>query len=132
MADLDAPGSARPSNVTSSRSSLTHPVILMRKKARNLSEEALSELVRAAFRTNNRGQEPRPLQISSVVALACGLNTFVLAGTGYGKTRIAESFIRLYTAVSKAIILAINPLDALGDNQASHTGLNTQRPQLPR
>lgn len=90
----------------------------MRKKVRELSKEKLTEYVRVAFRAQYT-QEARPLQIASVVSLALGITTFLLAGTGYGKTRIAKAFIKLFAATSKAIILIICPLDDLGDNQVS-------------
>lgn len=62
---------------------------------------------------------PRELQVESVIHLVRGSNTFLLAGTGYGKTRVAELYYSLHTRKSQAIVLVLNPLDALGDNQAS-------------
>ncbi|PLW51942.1 hypothetical protein PCASD_00919 [Puccinia coronata f. sp. avenae] len=44
-------------------------------------------------------------------------HTFVLAGTGFGKTRIAEIYLRLFKPYQKPVIVVLNPLDALGDNQ---------------
>lgn len=64
-------------------------------------------------------QEPKPLQVDTVVSLLNGENTFLLAGTGFGKTRIAETFYHLYKKGQKVIVLVLNPLDALGENQVS-------------
>jgi superfamily II DNA helicase RecQ len=44
-------------------------------------------------------------------------HTFVLAGTGFGKSRIAEIYLRLFKPYQKPVIVVLNPLDALGDNQ---------------
>lgn len=53
----------------------------------------------------------------SVCTVARGRDVCLLAGTGYGKTRIAESFRILFKQSVKVIVLVLNPLDALGDNQ---------------
>lgn len=60
---------------------------------------------------------PKDLQVQAVVNLIKKRNTFLLAGTGYGKTRIAELLYKCFTSASNAIVLVLNPLDALGDNQ---------------
>ncbi|KAA1077464.1 hypothetical protein PGT21_009170 [Puccinia graminis f. sp. tritici] len=62
-------------------------------------------------------QEPKPQQVDAVCSLIRGNNTFVLAGTGFGKTRISEMYFRLFEKKLKAVVLVLNPLDALGDNQ---------------
>lgn len=59
----------------------------------------------------------KPLQVETVLSLAQSQNTFLLAGTGYGKTRIAELFCRLFKKSHSPLIMVLNPLDALGDNQ---------------
>jgi superfamily II RNA helicase len=41
------------------------------------------------------GQPAKPLQIDTVANLVMGRNTFVLAGTGFGKSRIAEIYYKL-------------------------------------
>lgn len=116
--DLDAPGSARPSHVSPGISRLTGdtPRVEMRKTARALKGPAMGDLVQGRFR-KKYNQVPRPLQIESVISLSQGINTFVLAGTGYGKTRIPQAFLDLFTAASLGIVIVINALDALGDNQ---------------
>ncbi|POW05922.1 hypothetical protein PSTT_09343 [Puccinia striiformis] len=63
------------------------------------------------------GQEAKPLQIDAVVNLVRGRNTFLLAGTGYGKSRIPELYYRTLPSREKPVILVLNPLDTLGDNQ---------------
>lgn len=65
------------------------------------------------------GQDPKPLQIAAVISLIQDKNTFLMVGTGYGKTRVAELFMRMYFKCQKTIVLVINPLDALGENQVS-------------
>ncbi|POV96031.1 hypothetical protein PSHT_15346 [Puccinia striiformis] len=63
------------------------------------------------------GQEAKPLQIDAVVSLVCGQNTFLLAGTGFGKSRIPELYFRTLPVKEKPVIIVLNPLDSLGDNQ---------------
>ncbi|KAA1074287.1 ATP-dependent DNA helicase sgs1 [Puccinia graminis f. sp. tritici] len=63
------------------------------------------------------GQPAKELQIEAVYNLAKGTNTFVLAGTGFGKSRIPEIYHTLHPKPSNAVIIVLNPLDALGDNQ---------------
>ncbi|POW14861.1 hypothetical protein PSHT_07243 [Puccinia striiformis] len=60
---------------------------------------------------------PKELQIECCMSLVKQQHSFVLAGTGYGKSRIAEMYYRLFPVESKAIVLVLNPLDTLGDNQ---------------
>ncbi|OAV85651.1 hypothetical protein PTTG_30366, partial [Puccinia triticina 1-1 BBBD Race 1] len=63
------------------------------------------------------GQPAKPLQIDAVANLVSGRNTFVLAGTGFGKSRIAEIYFGMIPLKKKSVILTLNPLDSLGDNQ---------------
>ncbi|KAA1089384.1 hypothetical protein PGT21_050048 [Puccinia graminis f. sp. tritici] len=63
-------------------------------------------------------QTPTELQVKGVVNLVRKRNTFVLSGTGSGKTRIAEMYHHLFApSTRKATILVLNPLDSLGENQ---------------
>jgi ATP-dependent DNA helicase RecQ len=62
-------------------------------------------------------QASKPLQVETVINLVNGRNTFLLAGTGFGKSRIAEIYYRLIPKKQRAVILTLNPLDTLGDNQ---------------
>lgn len=65
------------------------------------------------------GQDAKDLQIEAVVSLIAQKNTFALVGTGFGKSRIAELYYRMFFKSVKAIVLTLNPLDSLGDNQVS-------------
>ncbi|EFP87618.2 uncharacterized protein PGTG_13989 [Puccinia graminis f. sp. tritici CRL 75-36-700-3] len=65
-------------------------------------------------------QTPTLLQVNAVVNLVKKQNTFVLSGTGSGKTRIAEMYHHLFApSTRKATILVLNPLDSLGENQVA-------------
>ncbi|KAA1122120.1 hypothetical protein PGTUg99_028820 [Puccinia graminis f. sp. tritici] len=63
------------------------------------------------------GQHAREQQVTTVFHLARGKNTFLLAGTGFGKSRIPEIYHTLLPKTANGVILVLNPLDALGDNQ---------------
>ncbi|PLW53540.1 hypothetical protein PCANC_07248 [Puccinia coronata f. sp. avenae] len=63
------------------------------------------------------GQESKHLQVETVLNLAKGRNTFLLAGTGFGKSQIAKLYFRIIPKKQHAVILTLNPLDTLGDNQ---------------
>ncbi|KAA1097343.1 ATP-dependent DNA helicase sgs1 [Puccinia graminis f. sp. tritici] len=63
------------------------------------------------------GQQAKELQINTVANLAKGRNTFLLAGTGFGKSRIPEMYHMLLPKPRKPVVLVLNPLDALGENQ---------------
>ncbi|KAA1074978.1 ATP-dependent DNA helicase sgs1 [Puccinia graminis f. sp. tritici] len=76
--------------------------------------------LKAAIRQNalnDYGQPAKPQQIETVFHLARGQNTFLLAGTGFGKSRIPEMYYSLLPKSANGVILVLNPLDALGDNQ---------------
>lgn len=53
----------------------------------------------------------------SVVSQAKGQPTFLLAGAGYGTTRIPEILRSLFSVKSLAIVVILNPLNALGDKK---------------
>ncbi|KAG0150681.1 hypothetical protein CROQUDRAFT_15131, partial [Cronartium quercuum f. sp. fusiforme G11] len=59
--------------------------------------------------------DARDLQIESVLSLMRQRDTFLLASTGYGKSRTPELYLLMYPKGSRAIVLVLNPLDALGD-----------------
>ncbi|OAV86184.1 hypothetical protein PTTG_30040 [Puccinia triticina 1-1 BBBD Race 1] len=75
-------------------------------------------------------EPPKPVQIDAVVNLVEGQHTFVMAGTGCGKSCISEMYYNLFAKSKKAVILVLNPLNALGDNQvlektaAGYTAVN--------
>lgn len=94
----------------------TIPLELLRM---NLDEQAdyVTRLFIRIFKV-----QPRSLQVKAVVCLINGDNTFLLAATGYGKTRIAEMYYHLFDEVRKPVVLVLNPLDSLGDNQVGTWG----------
>ncbi|KAA1067813.1 ATP-dependent DNA helicase sgs1 [Puccinia graminis f. sp. tritici] len=63
------------------------------------------------------GQHAKDLQVDAVFNLVQGRNTFLLAGTGFGKSRIAELYMKMIPQKSKGVVLVLNPLDSLGENQ---------------
>ncbi|OAV98880.1 hypothetical protein PTTG_25548 [Puccinia triticina 1-1 BBBD Race 1] len=62
-------------------------------------------------------EPPKQVQVDAVKSLVHGRHTFVMAGTGCGKSRISKMYYNLFAKTKKAVILVLNPLDALGDNQ---------------
>ncbi|OAV87993.1 hypothetical protein PTTG_29201 [Puccinia triticina 1-1 BBBD Race 1] len=64
-------------------------------------------------------QAPKQVQLESVINLIHRCNTFVLAGTGVGKSWITKMYWDLCPKYRRPIVLVLNPLDSLGDNQIS-------------
>ncbi|KNF02341.1 hypothetical protein PSTG_04545 [Puccinia striiformis f. sp. tritici PST-78] len=83
-----------------------------------MSDKRLKEHIASTSMTRY-GQPSKELQLKAVENLINGRNTFVLAGTGFGKSRIAELFHRMIPDETGAVILVLNPLDSLGDNQVA-------------
>ncbi|EGF99387.1 uncharacterized protein MELLADRAFT_112722 [Melampsora larici-populina 98AG31] len=84
----------------------------------NASEESQRVEVGNMFQPRH-GYPARPEQIQSVVDLLNDRTSFLLAGTGFGKSRVPEMYYHAHETTSAPIILCINPLDALGDDQVS-------------
>lgn len=63
--------------------------------------------------------EPRPQQVECVLYLLEGCNTFLLASTGFGKSKVPEMYLATFEKINKPMVMVLNPLDALGDNQVS-------------
>ncbi|KAH9460361.1 hypothetical protein MJO29_004358 [Puccinia striiformis f. sp. tritici] len=63
------------------------------------------------------GVPAKPLQTTAVLNLARRRNVFLLAGTGFGKSRIPEMYFKLMPKKQAPVVLTLNPLDALGNNQ---------------
>jgi hypothetical protein len=82
----------------------------------NLSNHDLMDLIRKHSR-ERYGDDAKEIQICSVMNLVKRRNSFVLAGTRYGKTRIVKIFWDLYPKYKKGMVLCLNPLDSLGNNQ---------------
>jgi hypothetical protein len=55
--------------------------------------EAIAEDSRTCYPTN---QPLKPLQIEAVILLVRLKNTFAMAGTGFGKSRIPEMYVHLF------------------------------------
>ncbi|KAH9448797.1 hypothetical protein Pst134EA_028094 [Puccinia striiformis f. sp. tritici] len=85
------------------------------KKLSDKKDEALKAAIAAAALEKFK-QPAKPLQIQAVFNLARGKNTFLLAGTGFGKSRIPEIYYQLLRGTG-GVVLVLNPLDALGNNQ---------------
>ena len=43
----------------------------------------------------------------------------MMAGKGFGKLHIPEMYLHLFALSKKAVVLLLNPLDALGNNQVA-------------
>lgn len=86
------------------------------KSITNADLEARKTLIEEAFRVRYK-LEPRLLQVECVLLLLGGWNTFLLASTGFGKSKVPEMYLDTYSKNDKPMILVLNPLDALGDNQ---------------
>ncbi|KAA1085602.1 ATP-dependent DNA helicase sgs1 [Puccinia graminis f. sp. tritici] len=87
------------------------------KKLLEKNDEALKTEIASRAKTFYNGEDAKLLQVKTVASLARGKNTFLLAGTGFGKSRIPEMYHMILPPKSKSVILVLNPLDALGDNQ---------------
>ncbi|KAH9464460.1 hypothetical protein Pst134EB_003994 [Puccinia striiformis f. sp. tritici] len=103
--------------------------VTIRRKLDKMKDESLKYYIKTkAFEKYQ--QEPKPLQVEAVFNLARGLNTFLLAGTGYGKSRISEMYFDMIPQSQRPVVLVLNPLDALGENQvleknlAGYTAIN--------
>ena len=91
--------------------------VLLDKEILQLNDKHLFDYIRRNSEQRFH-QPPKDLQLETVVSLAKRQHTFLLAGTGFGKSRIPEMFHNLFPASKKATILVLNPLDSHGDNQA--------------
>ncbi|EFP82689.2 uncharacterized protein PGTG_08885 [Puccinia graminis f. sp. tritici CRL 75-36-700-3] len=89
------------------------------KKLLKANDDELKKEIASRAKNFYNGEEAKALQIDVVTNLAQGRNTFLLAGTGYGKSRISEMYFKLLPQNTKPVILVLNPLDALGDNQVA-------------
>jgi superfamily II helicase len=87
------------------------------KKVLTASLQEQWEMFKAKFVTTWVNNQPTDVQLRAAVALANGENTFLLSATGSGKSRVSELFFLMFPKVKKAVIMVLNPLDALGDNQ---------------
>ncbi|PLW08597.1 hypothetical protein PCANC_21804 [Puccinia coronata f. sp. avenae] len=88
---------------------------LLKKMLENPNLSLSAAIANKAIKQND--QVAKPLQLKTVVNLACGRNVMLLAGTGFGKSQISEFYHDLNPKESKAVIVVLNPLDALGNCQ---------------
>ncbi|KAH9823039.1 hypothetical protein DFH28DRAFT_1118395 [Melampsora americana] len=84
---------------------------------RNAPLDYQLEVVAKEFKTY--GQPGRDLQVKTGVSLVNQRNTFLRAGTGYGKSQIPEVYLSLHPKNPRPVVLTINPLDSLGQNQVA-------------
>ncbi|EFP75054.1 uncharacterized protein PGTG_01647 [Puccinia graminis f. sp. tritici CRL 75-36-700-3] len=66
----------------------------------------------------------KKLQVDTVCNLARGYHSFVLPGTRYGKSRIAELYFHMYAPQRRPVVLVLNPLDSLGEDQRCILAVN--------
>ncbi|KAA1063906.1 hypothetical protein PGT21_000804 [Puccinia graminis f. sp. tritici] len=82
--------------------------ITVLKKIAEKKDDALRREILEISRSRY-GQDAKTLQIDAVVNLVRGRNTFLLAGTGYGKSRIPELYFRTLPISEKPVIIVLNP-----------------------
>ncbi|PLW57777.1 hypothetical protein PCANC_01322 [Puccinia coronata f. sp. avenae] len=93
------------------------PRITLPKKLLALPREELKDHIRE-IADGIYSDHAKDQQIDAVSHLVHSEHTFILAGTGFRKTRIAEIYSwKLFKPYQKPVIVVLNPLDALGDNQ---------------
>ncbi|OAV98162.1 hypothetical protein PTTG_25827 [Puccinia triticina 1-1 BBBD Race 1] len=115
---------SKPAQKTSLKSTQSTPkklntgVTILKKLLQSNNSDLKAAIASQAKRFYG-GEEAKPLQIDAVANLARGRNTFLLAGTGFGKSRISEIYSKLLPQNTKPVVLVLNPLDALGDNQVA-------------
>ncbi|EHS62948.1 uncharacterized protein PGTG_22745 [Puccinia graminis f. sp. tritici CRL 75-36-700-3] len=116
----EVPDVIQPEETERSARSLKNKVgqLTLNKNITEMEREKTIQMLKKRSATNYGGQEPKEVQIDLVIDLIHRRDTFVLAGTGVGKSRIAEMYWDLFPRYKKPIVLVLNPLDALGDNQA--------------
>lgn len=102
------------SSIVTSAQSFSKPAINL--KYLRSDDDEQREVIRNLFHSKYL-VTARELQVEAVMSLIRKNNTFLIASTGYGKSRIPELFSMMFVKSSKPIVLILNPLDALGDNQ---------------
>jgi ATP-dependent helicase YprA (DUF1998 family) len=76
------------------------------------------KIAKSEFKKNFQ-QTAKDVQADTIVSVINGFNTMLLAGTGFGKSRIALAYLLLFPLETLPVMIFINPLYALGDNQVS-------------
>ncbi|EFP83283.2 ATP-dependent DNA helicase sgs1 [Puccinia graminis f. sp. tritici] len=72
------------------------------KKIYEKTDEKLKEFIKQTSMDTYQ-QEAKPLQVDTVFNLARGRNTFLLAGTGFGKSRISEMYFKMIPKMKRAV-----------------------------
>lgn len=91
------------------------------KKILNATIPDQEQMANEKFRQMYPQVNPKEIQLNTTVPLLNGLNVFLLAATGFGKSWVSELFFHMFPRSKRAVILVLNPLDALGDNQVCGT-----------
>ncbi|OAV86392.1 hypothetical protein PTTG_29934 [Puccinia triticina 1-1 BBBD Race 1] len=91
--------------------------VSLNNKIIEMKQEKQIEMLKNRLAAVYGPQAPKKVQLDSVIDLIHRRDTFVLAGTGVGKSRIAKMYWDLFPRYKKPIVLVLNPLDSLGDNQ---------------
>ncbi|PLW30399.1 hypothetical protein PCANC_23281 [Puccinia coronata f. sp. avenae] len=95
-------------------------IVCVPKKVQAATDEEIKQLI-IAQSLQRYNQEPKPLQVETVTNLLCGRNTFLLAATGFGKSRITKMLLEMHSKNQHGkimgVVVVLNPLDTLGNNQ---------------
>ncbi|KAI7965128.1 hypothetical protein MJO29_003226, partial [Puccinia striiformis f. sp. tritici] len=86
-------------------------------KANTIEGLTISKTVRAMDRVNYLTTLPLRSPLEMGIDLVHHQHTFVLAGTGFGETRITEVYWHLFPVYRKPVLMVLNPLDTLSDNE---------------
>ncbi|KAH9808180.1 P-loop containing nucleoside triphosphate hydrolase protein [Melampsora americana] len=105
-------------NLTQKREPKASKRVTLPKYIINATTDKVRESIIDCSRDHYK-QDPHEKQVDATISLVRGQNTFLLAGTGFGKSRVVELFLLLFAKVRNPIVLVLNPLDALGDNQVA-------------
>jgi superfamily II DNA helicase RecQ len=98
-----------------SKAFVYEPIHILKKISRQNDDGLKASLAEKALQ--HWKVPAKPLQIESVSHLVRGQDTLILAGTGFGKSRIPELYYKLLVPTALGVILVLNPIDLLGDNQ---------------
>ncbi|EFP85659.2 uncharacterized protein PGTG_10988 [Puccinia graminis f. sp. tritici CRL 75-36-700-3] len=100
------PEAALPDEITALKSrATTKKQVTLPKEILDLSNKALREHIRANSR-ELYGDEAKSEQVDAVAALVHDRHTFVLVGTGFGKTWIAEMYHNQHWEVTIPVTVA--------------------------
>ncbi|KAA1071809.1 hypothetical protein PGT21_019949 [Puccinia graminis f. sp. tritici] len=78
--------------------------ITLSENVLKMDEKKLREHIAKEAESFYKGQTPKPLQLDAVMNLTELKHTFVMAGTGFGKSRIAEMYFNLFTAKDGVVL----------------------------